>query len=88
MTIGSYRPVTPPRPYLDATRAYADAVRLSADGRKVENWVAGQPFPTVDDNDPEVANKIMFNFASRWWETDDVDARSFDATVDRLHVVS
>ena len=79
MTVGAYRPVTPPRLYLEATRSYADAVRLSADGRKIDNWVAGQPFPTLDENDPDVAKKIMFNFASRWWETDDVDARTFDA---------
>ena len=54
-------------------------MQLSSDGRGVENWIAGMPFPAIDPNDPDVAQKIMYDFASRWWETDDVDLRNFDA---------
>ena len=33
----------------------------------------------VDATDPEVARKIMYNYEARWFETDDVDLRNFDA---------
>ncbi|MFQ5352762.1 MAG: DUF1329 domain-containing protein, partial [Candidatus Binatia bacterium] len=54
-------------------------VKLSEDGLSVENWVAGQPFPKIDDNDPDIAKKIMYNYEARWGETDDLDSRNFDA---------
>jgi Protein of unknown function (DUF1329) len=79
ITIGDYRPVALPQPYVAATQQYSADVRLSDDKRSVENWIAGMPFPNIDPNDPDVAKKIMYNFASRWWETDDVDLRTFDA---------
>jgi hypothetical protein len=67
-----------PPPYRDATEKYADQVRLSPDGRTVVNYVAGQPFPFLDPNDPHVATKIMWNNAFRPITSDDYDLRFYD----------
>ena len=66
-----------PPPYKDATEKYSEQVRLSPDGRTVENYVAGQPFPFLDPNDPEVATKIIWNNVFRPLQTDDYDLRYF-----------
>src|ERR1700693_448852 len=58
-----------PPPYKDATEKYSEQVRLSPDGRTVENYVAGQPFPFLDPNDPEVAAKIVWNNVFRPLQT-------------------
>src|SRR5215469_3601514 len=41
-----------PPPYKDATEKYSSQVRLSQDKRSVVGYVAGQPFPLIDANDP------------------------------------
>ena len=41
-------------------------------------YVAGQPFPLIDPNDPHVAVKIMWNNVFRPITTDDYDLRFFD----------
>jgi Protein of unknown function (DUF1329) len=66
-----------PPPYRDATEKYASQVRLSPDGRTVENYVAGQPFPFLDTNDPNVATKIVWDNVFRPITTDDYDLRYF-----------
>src|SRR5579871_5575763 len=66
-----------PPPYRDATEKYAEQVRLSPDGRTVENYVAGQPFPFLDVNDPGIATKIIWNNVFRPIQTDDYDLRYF-----------
>ena len=50
-----------PPPYKDATEKYSAQVRLSRDNRSLVGYVAGQPFPLIDTNDPQVATKIMRN---------------------------
>jgi hypothetical protein len=66
-----------PPPYRDATEKYASQVRLSPDGRSVSNYVAGQPFPFLDTNDPSVATKIVWNNVFRPLQTDDYDLRYY-----------
>jgi Protein of unknown function (DUF1329) len=70
-----------PPPYRDATEKYADQVRLSPDGRTMVNYVAGQPFPFLDPNDPRIATKIMWNSSFRPITTDDYDLRYYDCDV-------
>src|SRR5262249_30911864 len=41
-----------PPPYKDATEKYSGQVRLSDDHRSLVGYVAGQPFPLIDPNDP------------------------------------
>jgi hypothetical protein len=67
-----------PPPYKDATEKYSGQVRLSSDHRTVIGYVAGQPFPLIDANDPQVANKIAWNNVFRPLFTDDYDLRFYD----------
>lgn len=69
-----------PPPYRDATEKYAQQVRLSPDGRTMLNYVAGQPFPFLDPNDPSIATKIMWNNAFRPITSDDYDLRYYDCS--------
>jgi hypothetical protein len=66
-----------PPPYKDATERYSPQVSLTSDG-ELKNYVAGLPFPLVDNNDPQAATKIMWNFAFRPLYTDDMDARNVE----------
>ncbi len=67
-----------PPPYLEATEKYSSQVGISADGRSLVGYVAGQPFPLLDLNDPAHATKIMWNHFFRPINTDDSDLRYFD----------
>jgi len=71
-----------PPPYMEATEKYSPQVRLSADHRSLVGYVAGQPFPLLDPNDPDVATKIMWNTNFRPINTDDFDLRFFDCEVE------
>lgn len=70
-----------PPPYLVATEKYSGQVRLSDDHRDLLGYVAGQPFPLLDLNDPDVAVKIMWNASFRPIATDDFDLRFFECHV-------
>jgi len=67
-----------PPPYKDATEKYSGQVRLTNDHRSVLGYVAGQPFPLIDANDPYVASKIIWNNVFRPITTDDYDLRFYD----------
>ncbi|HUA35855.1 MAG TPA: DUF1329 domain-containing protein [Candidatus Binataceae bacterium] len=67
-----------PPPYKDATEKYSSQVRLSQDRRSVIGYVAGQPFPLIDANDPDVAVKVIWNNVFRPITTDDYDLRFYD----------
>ena len=67
-----------PPPYKDATEKYASQVQLSKDHRTVVGYVAGQPFPLIDANDPDVGTKIVWNNVWRPIQSDDYDLRYFD----------
>jgi hypothetical protein len=68
-----------PPPYKVATEKYHAQVRLTAKG-SIENYMAGQPFPLLDPNDPQVADKIMWDFSFRPLYTDDLDLRYPEVT--------
>ena len=63
-----------PPPFTTATEKYSPQVVLNSDGT-LKNYVAGQPFPLLDPNDPQLATKIMWNFSFRPLYTDDADLR-------------
>ncbi len=67
-----------PPPYKDATEKYASQVQLSKDHRSLIGYVAGQPFPLIDANDPYVATKIVWNALWRPISNDDYDLRYYD----------
>ena len=61
----------PPK-YKEATEKYSSQVKLSPDGRDMLNYVAGAPFPTIDDNDPQAGAKWMWNHEQKTPYTDNV----------------
>lgn len=67
-----------PPPYKEATEKYSQQVRLSPDHRTLVGYVAGQPFPLLDTNDPHVANKIIWNNVFKPMWSDDYDLRFYD----------
>ena len=67
-----------PPPYRDATEKYSSQVRLSDDHRSLVGYVAGQPFPLIDTNDPQVGGKIMWNNVFRPISSDDYDLRFYE----------
>jgi len=80
LTIGETKHVEWPRAYKEATEKYASQVKLTADGRTMENYVAGQPFPNPDGKDPQFVIKVMFNYDYGYVNgLDDTDLRNFDA---------
>jgi hypothetical protein len=78
-----------PRSYTEATAQYASQVQLlgavGADGLRLENYVAGMPFPDIDPNDPQAALKIMWNYEYKPFVTDDLDVRNFDADTGNIN---
>jgi len=70
-----------PPPFQDATEKYSGQVRLGPDHRDLIGYVAGQPFPILDPNDPDVAAKIMWNQYFKPISTDDFDLRFFECQV-------
>lgn len=77
--IGAPRHIELPRAYREATEKYSGQVRLGSDGLRLTNYIAGQPFPHVDPNDPQIAVKIMWNYDYGPYITDDVNAENFDS---------
>jgi Protein of unknown function (DUF1329) len=67
-----------PPPYKEATEKYASQVRLAQNNRSIVGYVAGQPFPLIDVNDPHVAVKLMWNNVFRPIQSDDYDLRFFE----------
>ena len=67
-----------PQPYTEATEKYSSQTRLTPDHRSLIGYVAGQPFPIIDANDPVAAQKVIWNEVFRPISTDDYDLRWFD----------
>ena len=78
MTIAETKKITLRKAFIEATEKYSSQVKLSADGLKLDGYVAGRPFPIIDTKDPQVAMKIMQNFRMAL-SFDDLDLRNFDA---------
>src|SRR4029453_1801961 len=57
-----YRPL---KEYVEATEKYSGKVSLGTDGELL-NYVAGQPFPKIDPSDPQLGQKLAWNFFYRW----------------------
>jgi hypothetical protein len=85
MNIAPTQRIDWPPPYKDATEKYSSQVRLSDDHRSVVGYVAGQPFPLIDSNDPYAATKIMWNNVFRPIASDDYDLRFYDCQVEYVN---
>jgi hypothetical protein len=71
MKIVAPREVKLPKRYVEATEKYSGQVKLASNGLRLENHVAGMPFPNIDVNDPQAALKIMWNYEYRPFFIDD-----------------
>ncbi len=72
MPISAYKKFSWQPLYQAATEKFSAQVTLSADGRDMQNYVAGAPFPIVDDNDPQAGAKWMWNHEQGPKYTDNV----------------
>lgn len=72
--VAEYRKFEWPAAYKAATEKFSSQVKLSQDGRQLENYVAGAPFPTVDPNDPQAGTKWMWNHEQKVVYTDNIGA--------------
>jgi hypothetical protein len=72
-----------PPPYKNATEKYSSQVSVAPNG-DLKNFVAGQPFPLLDPNDPQLAQKIMWNYSYRPMYTDDIDMRYPEVVTNQL----
>lgn len=77
VNVGEYKKIDHPKPVQEATEKYSGQVKLGADKIRVENYIAGLPFPAIAADDPDKAVKHMFNYEASI-ETDDLDVRNFD----------
>ena len=58
--------------YKEATEKFSSQVRLSPDGRDIVNYIAGAPFPIIDENDLQAGAKWMWNHEQGPKYTDNV----------------
>jgi hypothetical protein len=85
MNIVPYEPIAIPSAYQKATEKYAGQVQLD-DQNAVQNWVAGKPFPNVQNDDPKAAVKIMYDFLNTHYFTDDLNLHLVDADTGSLYI--
>ena len=67
-----YKKIDWPPTYKEATEKYSAQVKLSPDGRDMLNYVAGAPFPVIDENDPQAGAKWMWNHEQKSVYTDNI----------------
>ncbi len=85
LTLGPYKRIVLPAAYVAATAQHADEVHLADNGTRLEGYVAGLPFPSIEPNDPDLATKIMWNYYYRPYFTDDYTWRNFAADTGPLN---
>ncbi|MDD3650052.1 DUF1329 domain-containing protein [Immundisolibacter sp.] len=61
MTLTHSKPIVVAQYYIDATTKNAPHTSLDLQSRKVQNYVAGVPFPNVETSDPNAAMKLIWN---------------------------
>jgi hypothetical protein len=61
MQLGHSRPLEVSPDYIEATKRYAGQVSLDSSSKKVVNFVAGVPFPSINESDPDAALKLVWN---------------------------
>jgi len=74
--VGEYRRVNWREAYKLVTEKYQGQARIGPSGELLD-YVAGLPFLDLDPNDPQMATKIMWNYAFGPWGADDAVAWSF-----------
>jgi hypothetical protein len=85
LDIVPYREIAMPSAYLAATEKYGSQTSLG-ERNKLIDWVAGKPFPIIDENDPAAPVKIMYNFQNTHYFSDDLGLHLVDADTGSLYV--
>ncbi len=78
LNIVPYQPVPVGKAYLEATEKYSGQATVD-EKKDLKNWVAGQPFPKIEMDDPQAAVKVMWNFNRTSYFTDDFSVHLPDA---------
>ena len=65
ITISETKRIEWPKAYKEATEKYSSQVKLAENGLSLQGYVAGAPFTKVDNADPKVAVKVMWNYEYR-----------------------
>jgi hypothetical protein len=81
--VGPHKPIPMEDARAAATQKYHDQVELTSDRRDMRNYVAGLPFPLVDDKDRDAGIKMIFNQQARL-VVDDMDARKMGCEIGSL----
>ena len=71
-----YRPL---KECIEATEKYSGKVGLGANSELL-NYVSGQPFPKFDPGDPQIGQKLAWNFFYRWLKWEIVDTYVLEVT--------
>ncbi len=87
LQIVPYEEIPMPSKYLEASEKYASQVQLG-ERDELLNWVAGRPFPVIDENDPKAPQKIMYNFQNTHYFSDDLGLHLVDADTGALYIDS
>jgi hypothetical protein len=48
--------------WVKASQANIGKTKINPETREIEGWEAGEPFPNVDEKDPQVAEKLIWNY--------------------------
>ncbi len=86
MNVVPYKPIPIPKAYVEATEKYSGQAYVGKDDHDLHDWVAGRPFPAVEDDDPQLAEKLMWNFSRTHYFTDDLNVHLPDADTGALLV--
>lgn len=62
-TVQDSTDLPPPEDYIEATRMHSRSVTLGEG--KLDGYVAGLPFPSIEAHDPRAGEKVMWNFRYR-----------------------
>lgn len=78
LNIIPYKSIPGIKVYDEATEKYSGQVELD-EKMNLVNWVAGSPFPEVQDDEEHAATKVMWNFLRSHYWTDDLNVHLPDA---------
>ena len=63
--------------WVKASQANVGKTKLNPQTREIEGWEAGEPFPNVQANDPQAAEKLVWNWSLGQMQGDMASARTW-----------
>lgn len=62
MTLAKSKDIPLDPKWVKASQSNAGKTKINRDKCMIDGWTSGQPFPNIDANDPEAAEKIVWNW--------------------------